>query len=164
MEYILPHLSTGMRGSCGQHIYYYFNKRSKDGSLPSVWTSLLRDHHRHLDFSSAQSDGSYTTAKRGSEITGYQWRKPVKASHSPFLCDNSGQMLSMDSPQEGQHQDLYQIKEWFSAMCNLLEDTDISMNNVNPRNGETETTEYRYFDGKLYKRLTEQFQDIIDQE
>lgn len=168
--------------SCWQHVFYYFNKWSKDGSWQLVWVSLLRNHHRYLDLSCVQLDGSHTPAKRGGEAVGYQGRKSAKTSNSLFLCDNSGQMLSMGTPQEGQHHDLYQIKELFSTMCGLLENAGISMKGVflnadpgfdgeelrqycsaseieaniktNPRNGETETTEYRYFDVELYRRRT----------
>ncbi len=170
------------RRSCWQHVFYYFNKWSKDGSWQSVWANLLGRYRQCLDLSSAQLDGSHTPAKRGGEAVGYQGRKSAGTSNSLFLCDNTGQMLAMGLPQEGQHHDLYRIKELFAAMCELLEEAGVSMKGVfmnadpgfdgeelrrycseseieanikaNPRKGGAETTGYRYFDEELYKRRT----------
>jgi transposase len=169
-------------GSCWQHVYYYFNKWSKDGSWQSVWINLLRTHRSYVDLSCAQLDGSHTPAKRGGEAVGYQGRKAAKTSSSLFLCDNSGQMLSMGVPQQGQHHDLYHIRQLFADMCSLLETAGISMKGVflnadpgfdaeelrnycseaeieanikiNPRKGTSDTDEYLYFDEELYRRRT----------
>lgn len=115
------------RGSCWQHVFYYFNKWSKDGSWRSVWLHLLFRYRDHLDLSTVQLDGSHTPAHRGGEAVSYQGRKSTKTGNALFLCDNTGQMLAMGTPQQGQHHDLCQVKELFSAMCGLLQEAGISM-------------------------------------
>jgi len=178
----LPLLQFLSKTSCWQHVYYYFNKWSKDGSWQSVWINLLRTHRSYVDLSCAQLDGSHTPAKRGGEAVGYQGRKASKTSNSLFLCDNSGQMLSMSAPQQGQHHDLYQIRQLFAEMCSLLETAGISMKGVflnadpgfdaeefrkycsesgieanikaNPRKRTSLTGECLYFDEQLYRRRT----------
>jgi Transposase DDE domain len=93
-------------------------------------------------------------------------------------------MIACSSPQEGQHNDLYNIKELFEELCQMLikagidikglflnadagfdsqelrqicKDKEIHPNiDVNPRNKklENQSTEYLYFDEELYKRRT----------
>ncbi|RYY06331.1 MAG: IS5 family transposase [Sphingobacteriaceae bacterium] len=163
-----------------ESVYYYFNKWSKDGSWRLVWISLLRSKRSLLDLSSVQLDGSHTLAKRGGQAVGYQGRKASKTSNSLFLADNTGQMLSLSEPQEGQHHDLYQIKALFTELCGLLKEADIDSRGVflnadpgfdskelrsaciekeieanikpNPRNKEKDKDENWYFDEELYKR------------
>jgi transposase len=165
-----------------QNIYYYFNKWSKDGSWQQVWIEFLKSNKTHLDLSCIQLDGSHTIAKRGGESVGYQGRKASKTSNSLFLADNSGQMLAMSEPQEGQHHDLYEIKKLFSELCDLLKSANITTKGIflnadpgfdsqdlrtvcmteqieanikpNPRNKAETTIEYQYFDEELYKRRT----------
>jgi len=113
-----------------ESVYYYFNKWSKDGSWRSVWISLLRSKRVLLDLSSVQLDGSHTTAKRGGQAVGYQGRKASKTSNALFLADNTGQMLALSEPQEGQHHDLYQIKALFTELCGLLKEANIDSRGV----------------------------------
>ena len=47
-----------------------------------------------------------------------------------FISDNQGVMLSMSTPQEGQHHDLYQIKELFDELCELLKEAGIAHANA----------------------------------
>lgn len=86
-----------------QGVYYYFNKWSKDNSWQRAWIAIIGKHKSKLDLSSIQLDGSHTWAKRGGEKVCYQGRKSAKTSNSLFLCDNNGQMLSVSSPQSGEH-------------------------------------------------------------
>lgn len=96
-----------------QGVYYHFNKWVKDGSWTKVWINILASNRQHLDLSSIQLDGRHTPAKRGGEAVGYQGRKASKTTNSFFLADNQGQMLACVSPQEGQRNDLYNIKALF---------------------------------------------------
>ncbi|WPV69207.1 transposase family protein [Chitinophaga sp. LS1] len=165
-----------------QHIYYYFNKWSKDESFKAAWKALLSSHKQLLDLSCAQLDGSHTPAKRGGEQVGYQGRKACKTTNSLYLSDNNGQILSVGSPQSGEHNDLYEISSIFEKMISLLEEAGINSSGVflnadpgfdseelrkacdikeielnvkpNKRNGKTASEEYRYFDDQLYKRRT----------
>lgn len=165
-----------------ESVYYYFNKWSKDGSWRSVWIALLRSKRSLIDLSSVQLDGSHTVAKRGGQAVGYQARKASKTSNALFLADNTGQMLALSEPQEGQHHDLYQIKALFTQLCDLLKQAGIDSRGVflnadpgfdseelrsvctqkeieanikpNPRNKEKDEDEDRYFDEQLYKRRT----------
>lgn len=167
-----------------QGVYYHFNEWVKDGSWTKVWISILSSNRKHLDLSCIQLDGSHTPAKRGGEAVGYQGRKASNTSNVLFFADNQGQMIACASPQEGQHNDLYNIKELFEELCQMLiksgidikglflnadagfdsqelrqicKDKEIHPNiDVNPRNNKSEnqSTEYLYFDEKLYKRRT----------
>ncbi len=165
-----------------ESVYYYFNKWSKDGSWRLVWISLLRSKRAFLDLSSVQLDGSHTTAKRGGQAVGYQGRKASKTSNALFLSDNTGLMLALSEPQEGQHHDLYKIKALFTELCGLLKEAGIDSRGVflnadpgfdskelrsaciekeieanikpNPRNEGKDKDEDWYFDEELYKRRT----------
>ena len=165
-----------------QSVFYYFNKWCKDGSWKRVWVALLGTHRSHLDLSSIQIDGSHTPSKKGGESVGYQGRKAAKTSNSLFLADNTGQMLALAEPQEGQHNDLFEIKKLFLDMCELLklagiptkglflnadagfdsetfrkvcESQQIEANiKPNRRNSKTLDYHYQYFDEELYKRRT----------
>lgn len=59
--------------------------------------------------SSIEFDGSHTPAKNGGDAVGYQGRKASNTTNALFVSDNQGVMLSMSTPQEGQHHDLFQI-------------------------------------------------------
>lgn len=167
-----------------QGVYYHFSEWVKDGSWTKVWISILSSNRKHLDLSCIQLDGSHTLAKRGGEAVGYQGRKASNTSNTLFLADNQGQMIACASPQEGQHNDLYNIKELFEELCQMLtkagidikglflnadagfdsqelrqicKDKEIHPNiDVNPRNNKSgnQSTEYQYFDEELYKRRT----------
>jgi hypothetical protein len=39
-------------------------------------------------------------------------------------------MLAMSTPQEGQHQDLYQIQELFNEICELRKNAEINLNGL----------------------------------
>ena len=45
----------------------------------------------------------YTPAKRGEEAVGYQGREASETTNTLFLADNSGQMLTCSTSQEGLH-------------------------------------------------------------
>lgn len=167
-----------------QGVYYHFNEWVKDGSWTKVWINILSSNHAYLDLSCIQLDGSHTPAKRGGEAVGYQGRKASKTTNLLFLADNQGQMLACASPQEGQHNDLYNIQELFEELCQMLIKAGINLRglflnadagfdskelrqicknkeiepniDVNSRNNKTQnqSTEYQYFDEELYKRRT----------
>lgn len=162
-----------------QGVYYHFRRWVRDGSLRKVWVGLLRQHRRLLDLSSVQLDGSQTICKNGGECMGYQGRKAANSCNSLFLADNQGLMLACSYPLAGQHHDLFQIKQVFKELGDLLEEAGIETNGLflnadagfdsrqfrqqcselkieaniafNPRNGET-PEEYIYFDEQLYER------------
>ena len=113
-----------------ESVYYYFNKWGKDGSWRSVWIALLRSRRAYLDLSSVQLDGSHTSAKRGGQAVGYQGRKASKTSSALFLADNTGLMLALSEPQEGQHHDLYKIKALFTELCGLLKGAGIDSKGI----------------------------------
>ena len=165
-----------------ESVYYYFNKWGKDGSWRSVWIALLRSKRAFLDLSSMQLDGSHPPSKRGGQAVGYQGRKASKTSNALFLADNTGQMLALSEPQQGQHHDLYKIRALFTQLCDLLKQAGIDSRGVflnadpgfdsnelrsaciqeeieanikpNPRNKEKDKDGDRYFDEELYKRRT----------
>ncbi len=165
-----------------QGVYYHFNEWVKDGSWTKVWINILASNYSYLDLSCIQLDGSHTLAKRGGEAVGYQGRKASKTTNLLFLADNQGQMLACASPQEGKHNDLYNIQELFEELCQMLIKAGINLRglflnadagfdskefrqicknkeieaniDVNSRNNkiENQSTEYQHFDEELYKR------------
>jgi transposase len=165
-----------------QGVYYYYNKWSKDDSWKRVWISILRDYKQLLDLSSIQLDGSHTIAKRGGSAVGYQGRKSAKTSNSLFLCDNTGQMLTVSSPQSGEHNDLFNITQLFEELTSVLIEAGIEIKGLfmnadagfdkeefreacsakeietniasNRRNQKYSNQCYQYFDELLYKRRT----------
>lgn len=159
-----------------QGVYYHFREWVRDGSWTKVWISILSSNRKYLDLSCIQLDGSHTPAKRGGEAVGYQGRKASNTSNTLFLADNQGQMIACASPQEGQHHDLYNIKELFEELCQILIKAGIDVKglflnadsgfdsqelrqicknkeihpniDINSRNNKSEnqSTEYQYFD------------------
>lgn len=128
-----------------------------------------------------QLDGSHTPCKRGGAAVGYQERKAAKTTNTIYLADNHGQMLYRASPQQGQHNDLFQLQELFEEICQFLKKAGIDVKGLflhadagfdskefrktceekeiianiphNPRNEkEQEKTAYQYFDEELYKQ------------
>lgn len=111
-------------------VYYHFNRWSKDGSWRRVWVEILKANRHYLNLSSIELDGSHSPSKNGGQAVGYQGRKACKTSNSLFFCDNQGIMISIATPQAGQHNDLYQIKELFEQLCSILKEADISLDGL----------------------------------
>lgn len=164
-----------------QGVYYHFRKWVSDGSWTRVWLNLLSRYREYLDLSCIQLDGSHTPCKRGGAAVGYQGRKATKTSNTLYLCDNQGQILCCATPQEGQHNDLFELQTLFEQMCqfliaagidvkglflnadagfdsqdfrNICEKKEIIANiPTNPRNKkEFHRVVYHSFDEELYKR------------
>lgn len=111
-------------------VFYHFNKWSKAGCWQQVWINLLKSNYHYLDLSSIELDGSHTPAKNGGAAVGYQGRKACKTTNALFLSDNQGVMLAMTTPQAGQHHDLFQIKELFQEICQLLKAAGIDLDGL----------------------------------
>lgn len=128
-----------------------------------------------------QLDGSHTPCKRGGAAVGYQGRKAAKTSNTLYLADNQGKILYCASPQEGQHNDLFQLQALFEEICQFLSTAGIDIKGLflnadggfdskefrevceqkeimaniphNPRNEkERDEINYQYFDEELYKQ------------
>jgi len=162
-----------------QGVYYHFRRWVSDGSIRRVWIELLKQERRLLDLSCVQLDGSQTICKNGGECIGYQGRKAANSCNSLFLADNKGLMLACSCPVAGQHHDLFEIKQVFAELCELLKEAGIETKGLflnadagfdsqqfrsqcserkieanialNPRNAAL-TDDYMYFDEQLYKR------------
>lgn len=110
--------------------YYHFSKWTKDGSWKKMWTKLLCIHRLKLDMSSVQFDGSHTPAKRGGQAVAYQNRKKSKTTNALFLTDKQGIPLAMSAPIDGNHNDLFDIENFFTKMLADLEQSKISTNGL----------------------------------
>ena len=108
-------------------VFYYFNKWSKADCWRTIWVNILAKNRQYLDLSSAEFDGSHTPAKNGGDAVGYQGRKACNTTNALFLSDNQGVMLSMATPQEGQHHDLFQIQMLFDEICSLLKEAGLNL-------------------------------------
>jgi len=113
-----------------QSVCCCFNKWSRDGPWKQVWVNLLKADHRCLGLSPVRLDGSHTPAKRGRQAVGHQGRKASKTGNALFLSDNTGQMLALSAPQQGQYHDLYGIKTLFAELCGLLKGADINCKGI----------------------------------
>lgn len=111
-------------------VFYYFNKWSKLGCWKVIWINLLKNNLKYLDLSSVQFDGSHTLAKNGGDGVGYQHRKSGETTNTLFMSDSHGVMLAFSTPQEGNHHDLYQIKELFDEICSLLKESGICLDGL----------------------------------
>lgn len=77
--------------------------------------------------SSADLDGSHTTALRGGEGVAYQGRKKRKTTNALYLTDRQGIPLAMSTPTSGNHNDLYDIEVHFEDITATLESAEISV-------------------------------------
>ena len=71
-------------------------------------------------------DGIHTPAKNGDAV-GYQGRKACKTTNSLFISDSQGIMLSIFTPQEGQHHDIFEIQSLFDEICAISKEANISL-------------------------------------
>jgi transposase len=108
-------------------VFYYYNKWSKADCWRTIWITILTQNRKHLGLSSVEFDGSHTPAKNGGDAVGFQGRKACNTTNSLFMSDNQGVMLTMSTPQEGQHHDLFQIQALFDEMCQLLKEAGIDL-------------------------------------
>ena len=111
-------------------VFHHFNKWSKAGCWQKIWINLLQSNYRYLDLSSVELDGSHTPAKNGGDAVGFQGRKACKTTNALFLSDSQGVILAISTPQEGQHHDLFQIKELFQEICQILKDAGIDLDGL----------------------------------
>jgi transposase len=117
-------------GYTWQAVYYHFNRWSKLKVWRHAWVDLLKNNPDRLDLSNINLDGSHTITKQGGECVGYQGRKAAKTTNALYLCDVNGTMLAMSTPQAGQHHDVYEIKERFKEICDILKDAGISVDGL----------------------------------
>lgn len=107
-------------------VFGHFRKWSKNGQWESCWTKILEKYKSFLDLSSADLDGSHTTALRGGEEVAYQGRKKRKTTNSLYLSDRQGLPLALSSPMAGNHNDLYVIEKSSEELFSTLEGAKIS--------------------------------------
>lgn len=111
-------------------VYYHFNKWNKAGCWRKIFVNLLRENRQYLDLSRLSLDGSHTPSKNGGEAVAYQGRKSCKTTNALFIVDNQGVPLSMSTPQEGNHHDLYEINVLFDELCDMLKEAGISLDGL----------------------------------
>ena len=110
-----------------QTVYYYFNKWSDANLWKQAWNQLLASNKSCLDLSSIQLDGSHTPTKRGGQQVGYQGRKKAKTTNALFITDKNGVPLVMSEPVAGNHNDLFDIENYFQKMI-----ADMQVLGINP--------------------------------
>lgn len=163
-----------------QSVYRNFREWCNDGSWLAVWRSLLKKYRAELDLSTVQLDGSQTIAKRGGSAVGYQGRKKAKTTNMLYLVDNQGMIVSCSEAISGEHHDLYQIREIFQQLCDILKEVGIDVDGLflnadagfdtadfrdccsekniianipeNRRNSQQLQDNDQYFDEQLYRR------------
>jgi len=169
-------LFTG-RVLCWNTVYHHYRKWCKMNAWEACWISLLSRHKKTLDLSSADLDGSHSTALKGGEQVSYQGRKKRKTTNSLYLSDRQGIPIALSSPTAGAHNDLYQIEVKFEEIIRTVTSAGISIDGLfinadagfdsnelrrvcgakgmqanicfNKRNRQSEREEY--FDAVLYK-------------
>jgi transposase len=113
-----------------QAVFWHFRKWCKNGDWKHTWISLLNKHKSKLDLSSADIDGSHTTALRGGEEVAYQGRKSRKTTNSLFLTDRRGLPLALSSPIAGNHHDLYRIESTLNTLFETVTSAGISLDGL----------------------------------
>jgi transposase len=162
-----------------QTVYYHFRQWITDGSLLQLWTDLLQTYKKYLDLSSIQLDGSHTIAKGGGQAVDFQTRKKAKTTNMLYIADNQGILIAVSPPIEGNHNDLYAIKEMLQQLWTMIQSAGICLDGCflnadagfdaedvrqacaaegietniapNPRNGSTLERD-EIFDEQLYER------------
>ena len=115
------------KGTVWNSIYYHCSRWCKDGSWERAWYHVLGKYRMYLDLSCINLDGSHTRALRGGEAVGYQGRKKGRTTNMLFLVDNQGLILFCSKPIAGNHNDLYEIENYFGQMQQMAGEADISL-------------------------------------
>lgn len=125
--HLLPvdYLFTG-RALHYKTVFGHYRKWCKQGSWKDCWIKLLSRHRSEVDLSSADFDGSHTTAVRGGEEVAYQGRKKKKTTNALYLTDRQGLPLAMSEPVAGNHNDLFDIEVHAEEVFGTLEEAGIS--------------------------------------
>jgi transposase len=108
-------------------VFGHYRKWCRQEAWKSCWIELLKKYKSLINLSSADLDGSHTTALRGGEEVGYQGRKKRKTTNALYLTDRQGIPLAMSTPVSGNHNDLYNIEVQFEDITATLESADISV-------------------------------------
>ena len=111
-------------------VYGHFRKWSRNGEWEKVWGIILHRYRFFLDMSSAELDGSHTTAFRGGECCGYQGRKKRKTTNAIYVTDSQGIPLAMSTPVSGSHNDLHCISEVLLGLFAGIEDSGLSVSGL----------------------------------
>jgi transposase len=101
-------------------VFGHYRNWCKQGVWKHCWINLLSKYKSCIDLSSADLDGSHTTALRGGEAVGYQGRKKRKTTNSLYLTDRQGLPLAMSTPVAGNHNDLYEIESCLEEITDTL--------------------------------------------
>ena len=107
-----------------------FRKWCKRGVWQLIWEKLLSKYKSKLDMSVVNLDGSQTPALRGGESVGYQGRKKRKTTNTLFLTDKQGIPVAKSEPISGNHNDLYQITNYFNKMLDTLINAKIKIDGL----------------------------------
>lgn len=101
-------------------VFGRYRKWCKLGAWQQVWEKLLNKYKDELDLSIVNLDGSHTPALRGGEDVAYQGRKKKKTTNTLFLTDKQGIPVAKSDSIPGNHNDLYQITNYFKSMLDTL--------------------------------------------
>ena len=108
-------------------VYGHFRKWSRNGEWEKVWGVVLHRYRSFFFMSSAELDGSHTTALRVGECCGYQVRKKRKTTNAIYVTDSQGIPLAMSTPVSGSHNDVYNISEVLSELFSGLNSSALSV-------------------------------------
>ena len=101
-------------------VFGHYRKWCKLGAWQQVWEKLFRKYKTELDLSIVNLDGNHTPALRGGEEVAYQGRKKKKTTNVLFLTDRQGIPIAKSDSISGNHNDLYQITNYFKSMLDTL--------------------------------------------
>lgn len=92
-------------------VYYYFNKWSKDGSLENIHRQLIAQNQAKLNLNVVSIDGTHTRCSKDCIASAYQGKKKGNTTNTLMLTDKSGVPIVLCPPRQGNHHDVYRIKE-----------------------------------------------------
>lgn len=90
-------------------VFHHYRKWCVAGVWQGMFSTIVSRHKEILDLSLSHIDGSHTPVARGGEAVEYQGRKKRKTTNALYLTDNRGIPLAMAEPQEGNHDDVFEI-------------------------------------------------------
>ena len=111
-------------------VFGHSRKWCKNGDWHSGWIRILSNHKESLDLSSADIDGSHTTALKGGAQVAFQKRKAKKTTNALYLTERQGLSLSISSPVAGNHHDLYHIENSLNELFTTLVSANIKLNGL----------------------------------
>ena len=128
---LLPmgHLLTGEPPSFIT-VFKHYRKWCEKGDWQTAFNQNVKENKEKVDLSLYHIDGSHTPAYRGGEKIEYQGRKKHSTTNALYFVDKQGLPLTMSGPQDGNHTDLFEIKDRIDEIAAQLSASGIAFDGL----------------------------------